>query len=351
MTILHGDNFVGYGVAGQNTYMKNGIYATAHGDIVNDPTGSGNPCWRSVTDIVPQTGLTYALPNGAVTTVGMAFRLWVSQVPTDTSINPGVFVKDASNNPLIGIGLNPTGGINLYFGGSTTILASTTTPVVTANGWWHIEVKFTTGSSTGAVEVRVEGDTVLTTTGQNYGSAGIGLVGWGNILGTTDDDTFSYYKDVVVWDTNGSQNNNFLGSVLVGDIPLTSDVTFTGWTSTGANGFSVLNNTDPANDGTNFIGAPTPPPTAGVFAHATLPPNTTSVKAIITRVRAKKSDGGDGSLQTSLISGTSTVNGANRPITITYTYWEDVFEIDPATSAPWTITNANASELKINRTL
>ena len=68
-------------------------------------------------------------------------------------------------------------------------------------------------------------------------------------------------------------------------------------------------------------------------------------------MRARKSDGGDGNIQTGLISGGAEVDGSNRPITTAFTYYEDVFEIDPANAAPWTPASADAATFKINRTV
>jgi hypothetical protein len=70
----------------------------------------------------------------------------------------------------------------------------------------------------------------------------------------------------------------------------------------------------------------------------------------MTIVRAAKTDGGDGSLQVSVVSSGTAGDGTNRPITVAQTYWTDVHDLDPHTSAAWTPTTVNAAQLKINRT-
>jgi hypothetical protein len=46
----------------------------------------------------------------------------------------------------------------------------------------------------------------------------------------------------------------------------------------------------------------------------------------------------------------SEADGADRPITEVYTYWQDVVHNDPATGAPWTPAAVNGAEFKIART-
>jgi hypothetical protein len=95
----------------------------------------------------------------------------------------------------------------------------------------------------------------------------------------------------------------------------------------------------------------TPAPAASKFGLSDLPTNVTSVKGLYAVNRSRKTDSGDGQLQVGMVSGVSTVLGNDRTITTSYTYWTDVFEEDPATSAPWTRTGVNAAQLQVNRTV
>jgi hypothetical protein len=140
--------------------------------------------------------------------------------------------------------------------------------------------------------------------------------------------------------------------VLVKDLIPTADVN-TNWNTTGPNRFSILDNRPP-NDAA-FITAINPPPAAYVAELSNLPADVTSIRGLMTFVRAAKTDGGDGSLQIGLISDPlgvpATALGANRPITVAQTYWRDVFEQDPKTLAPWTPAAVDLVRLQINRTL
>ena len=358
--LVHADNFNYYGT--DTNLFFNGVYADKLGDnpgtIVADPDGTSVPKVLKTTSGSGNRGLRWVLP-AAVTTCGVGRRLWMDSLPSDTT-SPGYAsalicdFRDGSNNVMGTVWVTTTGAIAVTTGTSGlagTLVAQSSGPAITANGWFHIEVKYHQDAAAGTVEVRVEGVTVINASSLNTGASNIAQVGFGNTSsGAGVGGLPCYTKDLVVWDGTGSQNNDFLGSVIVYELLTTADDTFP-WTSTDADGFSVLDN-NPPDDTTHYIHADYPAmPAAAKFDLSDLPADVTSVKALVTRVRAWKSDGGDGQLQVGLISGVSTDTGADRPITTTPTYWTDVSELDPATSTAWSPTAANAALLQLDRTV
>jgi hypothetical protein len=115
-------------------------------------------------------------------------------------------------------------------------------------------------------------------------------------------------------------------------------------------GFNKINETTPDDDGTFITAGQGPYPAAYQASMTQLPNNVTSVRAVMTTHRSRKTDGGDGNVQASLISGANTGSGSNRAITTAYTYWSDMFETDPSGSN-WNKTLVNALKLKLDRTL
>jgi hypothetical protein len=105
-------------------------------------------------------------------------------------------------------------------------------------------------------------------------------------------------------------------------------------------------------DDLTFIAADNTPPAPSQFFMSNLPPDVTSVRGLISIVRARKVDGGDGNLQVSMTpNGTNYALGLDRPMTTAATYWSDISQLSPATSAPWTPTEVDAVRLRLNRTL
>jgi hypothetical protein len=355
MSILHADNFSIYGVT--SALMLNGIYAENLGcDLVADPDGVSTgkvlrPGWDHFNN--SNTTWRYVLQTGVAPIVGIAGRIWNTTLP----INNGTAVRfyewrNIANDPLGALAVLSTGALRFitYAADGTPTNYDTPVPVVTAQGWYHIEAKFAhTGAGTFTYEVRVEGVTVLTgnaVTVRNFDIAQCAAfhveIGGGAQQ--------NYLKDLVIWNGAGATNNNFLGSVLVTNLLPASDVALNWGLTGGANGYGILDNIPP--DDAKFIYARHDVPPAGPYVGTLtdLPVDTTSVKAVITFVRAAKTDGGDGSLQVGVISNGDTGLGSDRPITIAQTYWRDVFELDPDTGAAWLPAAVNAAEIQIDRT-
>lgn len=355
MALVHADNFSIYGT--DTSLLLDGIYAEEGNlSLSTDPDGiSGG---RVVNVFNNSTNgefvaLRYALPAGDTTKVGIPFRVWLTSLPTIDAVGPHIAQwRTSGNSALADLRVTSNGRLSMIITGGSTY--TTTTPVVTANGWYHIEAVYTHGS--GALcsfEVRVEGITVLTQTDVAATNADVGqLRVTGQNSGTTIGPRY-YIKDYVVWDDNGTYNTDFLGSVLVTNLTPTSDVSLNWTPSSGTTGYEILDNIPPV-DTTYIYAEDAPLPSPYVATLSDLPSEVTSVKGLITFVRAAKSDGGDGSLQVGLISdpdGTpATVLGTDRPITVAQTYWRDVFEEDPATTAPWIPAAVNEVELQIDRT-
>lgn len=345
MTINWADDFKGYGT--NPAFMSDGLYSHVSLTLTADPdpNAAGNVV------LFENFGDSLRRPlSAARTTAGVAARYWFPSL--DNSQAVFLRFENVSIGINVGLVLTSVGGLQLWNGppaGAGTLLGETGGPVVTANAWWHIEVRCDADDTTGTAEIRVNGVSKLTVTGDtgtNYAQ-----IEWApndQVHGNADQ--HFYLKDVVVWDGLGTENNDFLGSVqVIGEAP-NSDV-LTGWTpATGASQFAMIDNSPPL-DSTDYLTAGNPPPTPSSFGLPALPIDVTSVKALITQCRVRNIDGGDGSFQASLVSGASTGNGEDRPITSAFTYYEDVHELDPATNAAWIPAAASAAKLKINRTV
>jgi hypothetical protein len=158
-----------------------------------------------------------------------------------------------------------------------------------------------------------------------------------------------YVKDFVAWDTAGSQNNDFLGSVQVYTLQLDGDVSFNWDTSSGTVGYELIDELTP--DDAGYISAGDPPPAASEFGFENLPVDITSVKGLLTVARMRKTDGGDGQVQMGLLSGVDADLGTDRPITTAFTYYWDVSELNPTTLAAWTPTEVDDAVVTIDRTV
>lgn len=333
--------------------MLDGIYAQVEGVLRTDPDGisGGNVLSHDEGSNNSNVPWRFVLPNGAETTAGVALRFWVSSLPNLNFLDQIIRFIDLSNNNLAYLTMTTTGALSVVVVGGSTY--TSTVPNVTAGGWYHIEMKYTHG--TGALcsfEVRVEGVTIAALTQTDVAGTNSSIYQVGSFTNRVNHGYDAYTKDLAIWTGSGSYNNNFLGSVLVTTLIPSGDISLNWQPSSGTTGYQILDNIPPVDS--IYIYADNTYPAAYVGTLTDLPTDVTSVKGLITTVRAAKSDGGDGSFQVGLISdaaGTPTTGlGADRPITTTPTYWRDVFEIDPDTSAAWLPAAVNAVELQLNRT-
>lgn len=187
-----------------------------------------------------------------VDTLGIGHRLWLSQLPTNATYWPVIQVRNSSNAGIAYIVVTTTGQISAYSGGTINVqngtLLGTSSPCIVANAYNHIEFKTTIGASTGAIQVRVNGLTVLNLTGLSLGTAQIAqfFIGGTDNGGSPSPTVQCYTKDLVVWDGTGSQGNDFFGNVAVYDIVPDSDVSLNWDPSIGSTGYNLIRDDKPA---------------------------------------------------------------------------------------------------------
>lgn len=343
------DNFSCYG--GNWLLMLDGAYASGQPVLVADPDPTVPPG-----SFVMRPNGARKLLTGPQTTVGEAKRIYVDGLPASDVNMPYVCrFHDATNTPNVTVVLNNTGKLQVYRGDSGYrggVFLGETANVIVSHAWQHVECKVFLHETLGTVEIRVEGVTVLNLANLDTIAAGATCdqVMWGGNPHPTNGPISIYHKDLIIWDGSGATNNTFRGACTVVSVIPDGDVS-SGWTnSSGANAWSLIDEGAP-NDDVDYISAPTPAPAACIVDLTSLPLDVTSVKGVMSIVRSRKTDGGDGNLQASVVSGASTGNGADRPITSAYTYWTDMFEVDPATAAAWLPAAVNAMKLKLNRTV
>jgi hypothetical protein len=347
------DDFTSYGTNAAR--LLDGSYAeNAFVDLPTDPdpSATANPVFR----VQAGTGLLRRVLSSAQTTIGVAGRYWLNTLPLDVNARPRFAnIRDTGNRDHCYITSDPSGYLQAYRAdsGGDVLVGTSSSPVVIASAWRHIEVQFVLDIAAGSITVRLEGQTVLSVTGIRTisNTSGIAATGQNVVLEYTRSGATAgsmYVKDFIIWDGSGSANNTFMGSCQVYKIVPDADITLNWTPSTGTAGWSLINESTPSDDVGYISAAASVSPST--FSLTDLPTNVTSVKGVMAVHRSKKTDGGDGQLQLSLVSGANTGAGTDRTITTAYTYWADIFDKDPSGSA-WSKTLVNALQVKLNRTV
>lgn len=333
--------------------MLDGIWAevTTNVSLAEDPD-------PNITGNVLTFGSSYARYVYPATndTFGIAFRLWLNNIPVSNTHRPGIMqFNDVGNSRQVVIMVSPTGSLQVYrntdpTSGVGTLIGETTGPVLPAQSWRHVEAWVYRHATLGTVTVRIEGVEVLALTNVNTGSATYAQVAIGTAFSLAGVLTGLSIKDVVFMNGAGSQNNTFIGPCGVYRLVPNADVS-SGWSrSSGASDWDLLDEAPP--DDAGYIYAPDPPPAASIMNLTNLPADVVAVRGILSTVRAQKTDSGDGKLQVSLSPDNVNYDaGADNAISTAFAYYYDVSEVSPTTTSAWTPVEVDALYAKLNRTL
>ena len=244
-------------------------------------------------------------------------------------------------------------GVQLQFAGSGTIeindgggtqLAVTSANTVSANTWHHVEVQAKCNSTTGYVELRVDGATVASVNNVDTTESGseewscVALCAPGSVLYQMR------FDNLYICNDQGSTNNGFLGECFVHTLKPTSDAgTNDGTPSTGNDHYAMVDEAVPDTD-TTYITVDTDGDKE-MFGYETLSINSgapvlgiqmASVGARRTAAFAKlkhvfESGGTESSQNSHTLHGTANYMGVQQ-----------IQESNPDTSAAWTESEVNA---------
>jgi hypothetical protein len=228
----------------------------------------------------------------------------------------------------------------LFRGATQLATATLTNPIIPI--WYYIEISATIDDTVGAVEVRVNGSTVMTFTGdtKNGGTANtIDAIS----ISTAGTSAGNCYDDMYVLNGTGSAPyNDFLGEVRVYTTVPSGAGASTQWTPSAGTNFGAVD--DIPYSAADYVSTSTSG-NRDTYAMGDVLSGIGTVYAVRTTAIAKKSDAGVASLKvvdrsggtnyygptTALNAGDTSVPGAIRTV-------------DPATSAAWTVSGVNALE-------
>jgi hypothetical protein len=240
--------------------------------------------------------------------------------------------SDPSGNQQVSFWTNANGTISVYCPNSGGVLLGTSSVAVTLaqNVWDYLECGASIDASTGTINVRINGVSVLSLAAQNTKGSGssslIGQIGIGSNL-------TPWFQDIYVTDSLGSYNVGFLGDVHITAFSPTSSGSHTDYTANGAaslwQGVAAATPTD----STVFDSDSNP----GDKLSVNLAPSsvTGAIAAVVLVGRMEKTSAGTRTANLFALNGGVEVDGANIALGTSYQYSMQVLEIDPATGVPF----------------
>lgn len=262
-------------------------------------------------------------------------------------------VYNASEGIIIGLKEDSTYHLKLHSVGSEievhngngTLLGTTSGANILYDSWVYLEVKAVIDDSVGSVEVHANEVEVLALSSVDTKNGGTGAI---NVisLNCPRNDQHMVFDDLYICDTSGAAPcNDFLGDVRVDQLLPNAAGTYTQFTpSAGSNyenvdetgysdGDTTYNETDSVGnkDSYNLASLPSPPSGTAIFG----------VRNVAVM---RKTDVGARTAKQLLITGATETAGAEVSLSDSYQIFHQIFELNPADSAPFQDADINAIE-------
>jgi hypothetical protein len=205
--------------------------------------------------------------------------------------------------------------------------------------WHYIECKVVIASGTsGSVVVKLDGQTVLNLTGQNTQAQGTGTgVSQLRFLSSANN---NFLDDLVMWDTTGSVNNDFMGDVKVYQLLPRANGDVNSWTASTGSNYQCVDEATP-NDDTDYVETSTVS-NADRYFFTTLS-ESGNMKGVMVNGYARKTDAYVRSLRLQAMSNSNLSESGDKYVSDTYQTFFGMFERNPDGNVAWTDATINAA--------
>lgn len=248
------------------------------------------------------------------------------------------------------------GKLNFYSGSNNSPVGSSSAGALPTNGYFSLQGKIVFHGSTGSVEVRKNGSSTpilnLTNIDTLPGSATscvrLRLGGEHNGSNTVNARPVKY-DHLVIWDNQGSVNNDWLGELRVDHYFPTADGDSSGWTTSAGSTHWSLVDEAVASAGdyvtTSTLNA------QDLYQISNMAHTPTSIQAVVLAAQAKKSDAGTREIALSIKSDTTTVQSANIALGLSSVKYTRIIEKDPDGDVAWTKAAVDAMQIGVKLTV
>lgn len=344
MALLHYEHFDLYGNNLTNLGLRPGYSVLGGTTLVTVPrTGS-----YSLQNAIGSgtRGLQWSLPaSRSVAGQGVAMRINAPGQAGSLSQMNGLRFGTATDNARLRVNVNDNSGISVFAG--TTLLGASANNIVPVNTFFWLEAMATSGAGTaGAVEVRLNGATILTLSGLSL------TADWTNVRIGSDNNAGGYtanFDDWIVWDNTGSDNNTFFGDTFIIVADPNSDTAVNSFVpSTGTDRFAMIDEAVPSD--TDFLTANAAGDSQELNTTTPTLPANGAIAAVASQIRALKTTTGASTITHGIAVGAASNVSAGINLGTGAVVYSHIAERNPDGNVVWTQTAAQASRLRFNRT-
>ena len=247
----------------------------------------------------------------------------------------GFFIlTKGSKATIVAIHRNADGSISTDFGNSDP-------GILWPGTIYNIQVKLVISATAGIFVVKVDGVTVINQTGSNWVNTGTDNIN--GISFYNDNISDATFDNAWVFNTLGTHSNDFpVGRLSIQPHMPSADGAHTDLTPNTGSRYSCVSDV-PADDDTTFIASGTPG-AMGTFGVPALTGSINRIHAVKINAVMRKTDVDSKTAHIVLQSGSTLAESADIAVSLNYGDFSMILPDDPATSAQWTISGANATQ-------
>lgn len=257
---------------------------------------------------------------------------------------PVLQLRDSTGAVQVALSMHSVDGLlRLWRGDQSTLLATSSVALPTGS-WNFLELKTTIHDTTGTMELRVNGITVATYTGDTKYSSSIGTARSIRISGGVySSSLYGWIDDLYICDGTGTTHNDFLGDCRIdtlypNGVGSAAQFTPTGSTTNWENVDDVPSDEDSSYNASDAVGA------MDSFVFTDLSALNSTVLGVQANILARKDDAGSRTLRAIARADGANYEGSDLPLGDTYLDQQQIWPINPATAAAWTEEDINATE-------
>lgn len=290
-------------------------------------------------------GCTRVLPAAyATVTVGFAFKV----VTLATVATPIMRWYDGTTLHMR-LMLNTDGSLFFQRGDGTQVGSTSSAGLFTVDTWHHFTAKVLIHDSTGTVDLWVNGSSsaAISNTGLDTRNGGNATTDRIRLGGETNEGGKPLYDDLYA--TDGANLGDARVQCLLPSGNGNSSQ-FTGSDANSTDNYLLVDDPDDSDDDTTYVQSNTVSQ-KDTYALPSLAAATGTVHAVQVSLYAKKNDAGARSVASVMrLSGGTEADSANRALTGSYAFYNDIRETKPGGGA-WSITDVNGAEAGVKVTV
>jgi hypothetical protein len=281
----------------------------------------------------------------------VGFGYYRGSTTTPETIHPHFTFFDAvANDSQVTVYFEALGVISVYRGDrlTGTLLGSSLAGMFQQDEWFQVEIKCKIDPSAGIVEVRINTVVVLSLINVNtqkttHAYFDTYAVGYNQVGGSSGSWVNFALDDFCLLDTAGAVNNNYLGTVRVWTQKTAGAGALTQFSKFGTQPTNWQTVQNQLADDSQYVydGTTGDIDLYTVQALVTGP----SVHGVQIRSAFRQDDATQVNAHNVLKSAGTQVEGADHFINQTYTYYNDIWELDPHTGVGWSGTGVNALQI------